>query len=247
MKKDPRQQAIAAFARDMAKRQGFGYQTKLAEALGMPRDSLSRVLRGGPGDLSEDARHKLAHHFNVEYEDAIAYGQALLRGETPPEPPARRLSSRDMEERGFIAVPFSSETRLSAGRGGFTVPGADSPSASPIVVHGPSLGLRSALGLHAFRVGGDSMEPVLAQNGIVLVDFRDTDIERLARPAIYMLAYDQDDPSNPDASVKWLSWTVRPYLAIESENRAVYPPVHRAFSQVQIVGRVIWSWRSHAK
>jgi phage repressor protein C with HTH and peptisase S24 domain len=56
-----------------------------------------------------------------------------------------------------------------------------------------------------------------------------------------MLCYDFDTNV---CSVKYVSWAVkREYLAIESANRELYPPVYIAPTKVHIVGRVIWAWR----
>ena len=74
---------------------------------------------------------------------------------------ANFLSSGDMAARGFFTVPFSSRMKLAAGGGG-TIPVSEEADESSIVVHGPSIKRHSAKNLQAFRLGRDSMEPLIA-------------------------------------------------------------------------------------
>lgn len=72
-------------------------------------------------------------------------------------------------------MPFSDHMKLAAGGGG-TILIDEDVDESKIVVHGSSLGLKSNKGLQAFRVGGDSMEPLIAEGGIVLADLKQNNI-----------------------------------------------------------------------
>jgi phage repressor protein C with HTH and peptisase S24 domain len=144
-----------------------------------------------------------------------------------------------MAEQGFLRVPFSDDLRLAAGGGGavpFTYEAAD----SPVVVHGPSLGRRSARNLQAFRLGGDSMEPVLASGGIVLADLGHNELDRLREGSIYVLCWDLYDG---ECAAKYLRWAEKGrWLSIESENKR-YAPVVKAVDEVKLIGRIIWAWR----
>ena len=149
------------------------------------------------------------------------------------------MSAEEMEERGFIAVPFSDNMKLAAGAGG-TIAVTDDEESSPVIVHGPSLGRRNAKGLQAFRVGGDSMEPLIAQNGIVMADIRQNNIMQIKDGGIYVLCWDREDG---ECAVKRLRWAEKgQWLSIESID-PYYAPVIRRPADVILIGPVIWAWR----
>jgi len=168
----------------------------------------------------------------------VGYRQALTPYLKAPEGPAP-LDERAMSEQGFLQVPFSDDLRLAAGGGG-AVPLTYEAADSPVVVHGPSLGRRSARQLQAFRLGGDSMEPVLASGGIVIADLSHNDLERLREGSIYVLCWDLYDG---ECAAKYLRWAEKGrWLSIESENKA-YAPVVKAAEEVKLIGKIIWAWR----
>jgi phage repressor protein C with HTH and peptisase S24 domain len=120
------------------------------------------------------------------------------------------------------------------------VPFTRSAADSHIVVHGPSLNRRSAKNLQAFRVGGSSMEPLIADGGIVLADTGHTDLKRIKDGRIYVLCWDLSDG---ECAVKYLRWADQGrILSIESENPLVKPMFKRA-DEVALIGKVIWAWR----
>jgi len=131
--------------------------------------------------------------------------------------------------------------RLAAGGGG-TIPITEDSDISNIIVHGPSLGRRNAKGLQAFRVGGDSMEPLIAEDGIVMADTAKNDIRHIKEGGIYVLCWDLSDG---ECAVKRLRWAEKPrLLSIESVD-PFYPPVFKEVKDIILIGQVIWSWRSH--
>ena len=168
----------------------------------------------------------------------LGYREALTPYLKTPDSPAP-LDDQTMIEQGFLKVPFSDDLRLAAGGGGavpFTYEAAD----SPIVVHGPSLGRRSASRLQAFRLGGDSMEPVLANRGIVIADLTHNDLNSLREGSIYVLCWDLYDG---ECAAKYLRWAEKGrWLSIESENKR-YAPVVKSVEEVKLIGKIIWAWR----
>ena len=111
---------------------------------------------------------------------------------------------------------------------------------SPVVVHGPSLGRRSAHQLQAFRLGGDSMDPVLVSGGIVIADLAQNELGRLREGAVYVLCWDLFDG---ECAAKYLRWAEKGrWLSIESENKR-YPPVVKPVEEVKLIGKIIWAWR----
>ena len=160
-------------------------------------------------------------------------------GQAAPTADSAYMSAAEMEERGFIAVPFSASMKLAAGSGG-AIPVTDDEDSSPVIVHGPTLGRKNAKGLQAFRVGGDSMEPLIAQNGLVMADLRQNDLRHLKEGGIYVLCWDREDG---ECAVKRLRWVEKGrWLSIESID-PYYLPVIKRPEDVLLIGQVIWAWR----
>jgi phage repressor protein C with HTH and peptisase S24 domain len=170
-------------------------------------------------------------------------GRNLIKGRKirSAEEDWRGLTGDELRERGFITVPFSDNMKLSAGSGGTIVDVTDDADASTVIVHGPSLRRTSSRNLQAFRVGGDSMEPIIAQNGIIIADLSENDPGRLKEGKIYVLCYDLLDG---ECSVKYLHWAERNrLLAISSPDESRHRPVYKRLDEVVLIGRAIWAWR----
>jgi phage repressor protein C with HTH and peptisase S24 domain len=217
-----------------------GTSTKLSSILGIKRDQIYHKIHDRRA-FSENERRRIAAYFNIDYESFLATGRALLTNRPAPTPGFPEINHEELENRGFIAVPFSDHMKLAAGRGGYYVPFTEEALTSPVIIHGPSLGKRSPRNLQAFWVDGDSMEPLIAKGGIVLVDLKDNKIEKLKNRSVYVLCYDLEEGI---CAVKYLSWAVKnEILAIESHDHDGYPNIYRPVEEVYILGRVIWAWR----
>ena len=220
-----------------------GAQARLARSASVHPPHLNRIIKGGSG--ADEVYRKIASALGYparKYEDFLDIGRAILEGKEPPEPEPHLLTTDEMADRSFIAIPFSQEMKLAAGGGG-TIPITEDEDSSPVIVHGPSLGLRNAKYLQAFRVGGDSMEPLIAKNGIVLADLSQNNIINLHEGKVYVLCWDRDEG---ECAVKRLRWADKDkgLLLIESEDR-FYPPVVKGTRDIVLIGKVIWSWREH--
>ncbi|MCL2029425.1 MAG: LexA family transcriptional regulator [Deltaproteobacteria bacterium] len=168
----------------------------------------------------------------------LDYRQALTPYLKASDGPVR-LEDQAMTHEGFLRVPFSDDMRLAAGGGG-AVPYSYEAADSPVVVHGPSLGRRNARQLQAFRLGGDSMEPLLSNGGIVIADLSHNELSRLREGSIYVLCWDLYDG---ECAAKRLRWVEKGrWLSIESENTR-YPPVVKDIDEVKLIGKIIWAWR----
>jgi transcriptional regulator with XRE-family HTH domain len=144
---------------------------------------------------SEDARRAIVKTLGHDYDGFLRSGQAILDGRDPVEAELeewRGLTGDVLRERGFITVPFSDNMKLAAGGGG-TIPITEDSESSPVVVYGPALGRSSPRHLQAFRVGGDSMEPLIAEGGLVVADTSENDIRKLKDGKIYVLCWDLAD------------------------------------------------------
>ncbi|MDR2368885.1 MAG: hypothetical protein LBF58_12420, partial [Deltaproteobacteria bacterium] len=147
-------------------------QTIFSNKLQISVGYLNHLLKGR-NKGSDAVRRKIATNLGFPgsgYEQFLDVGRAILAGRDPDaiEEDWVGLTGDDLRERGFITVPFSDNMKLAAGSGG-TIPITDEVEKSKVIIHGPSLGRRSSRNLQAFRVGGDSMCPILDEGGIVLV------------------------------------------------------------------------------
>ena len=221
-----------------------GAQKELASKTKIDPSYLNRILKGKtPG--SDSTRRKIATALGYpghKYEDFLEIGRAIQEGREPIESPPHTMTDEEMEQRWFISVPYSSKMELAAGAGGSVIPVEEDEFTSKIVVHGPSLGHRTAKNLQAFRVGGDSMEPLIAKNGIILADISHNDARKVKDGKIYVVCYDL---AEGEGAVKTLRWAKKgEWLSIESANN-FYPPVVKRVDEVAVIGKVIWSWREH--
>jgi hypothetical protein len=101
------------------------------------------------------------------------------------------MTAEELQGHEFITVPFSDNMKLAAGGGG-EIPFTWDEKNTKIVVHGPSLDRSSSAFLQAFRVGGDSMEPVIGEKGIVIVDKSENDPLKIKPGKIYVLCWELD-------------------------------------------------------
>ena len=228
-------------------RKGYSQQ-QAAIKLGVTATTINRILKGSRG-ASDELITKMINNsgenlriFQEEYsptEAEITIESNRDKLKLVDKDSDYRLSSDEMAERGFIAIPFSQEMRLAAGGGG-TIPVTDDEDSSPIIVHGPSLGRRNAKNLQAFRVGGDSMEPLIAKGGIILADLSQNNIMNIHDSKVYVLCWDRDDG---ECAVKYLRWFEKgKILSIESEN-LFYKPVLKKVEDIVLIGKAIWAWR----
>ena len=220
-----------------------GAQKELAVKSGIDPSYLNRILnKKTPG--SDNTRRKIATALGYpgpRYEDFLNIGRAILAGKEPPEPEPRYLDPHDIKERNLISVPFTENMKLAAGTGG-EIPYDMDEDSSPVVVHAAALGRRNNHLLQAFRVGGNSMEPSIAEGGIVVVDKADSLFDHIHEGKIYALCWDLFDG---ECAIKRLYWADKgKRLALESENKD-YPLKFMDVDDIQLIGRVIWSWREH--
>jgi transcriptional regulator with XRE-family HTH domain len=221
-------------------------QTAFAAKVGISVQHVSNLLKGRKtcGDKTKRKIALVLGFPESSYEQFLDAGRAILAGRDPDAIVEDwvGLTGDDLRERGFITVPFSDNMKLAAGSGG-TIPITDEVEKSKVIIHGPSLGRRSSRNLQAFRVGGDSMFPILDEGGIVLVDLSDNDPVRIKDGKIYVLCWDLDDG---ECAVKYLRRADNgKSVVIWSRNGDLYPPIVKPIRDIQLIGRVIFSWREH--
>ena len=112
---------------------------------------------------------------------------------------------------------------------------------SPVVVYGPALKGHAPDNLQAFRVGGDSMEPLIADGGIVLADIRYNEPKHLTRKKqVFVVCLNREDE---ECSVKYLNWGVKDESVLVQSANDFYEAEVRRVEDIIIIGRVIWAWR----
>jgi hypothetical protein len=224
----------------------YGFKSKVSREAGISPGHLGDLLAGrtyGP----EERRRAIAAalgYLGESYEDFLQIGRNIKAGRPPDAGNPALPSQEELAAQGFLKVDFSDNMKLAAGGGG-RIPVTEPAENSKVVVHRASLG-RGAYRQHqlqAFRVGGDSMEPVIAKGGIVLADLTANDLRAIKEGGIYVLCWDLYDG---ECAVKYLRWAKKDeILSIESENGRDNPPVFREVEEVKLIGRVVWSWREH--
>ena len=80
-------------------------------------------------------------------------------------------------------------------------------------------------------VKGDSMEPTLKDDDIVMVD---TSKQNLGFDGLFVLNFDGA------THVKRISRSKPEHIVVISDNKANYPPVEYRGADVQVIGKVIW-------
>ena len=224
-----------------------GDQSRLARESGVSLRNINNILKDRTGG-SDSVKRKLAAALGYpgrKFEDFLEIGRAIIENRPIPDLAPHTLTDSELADRGFLTVPFSTTMKLAAGNGGTTLNYIDvdeDADSSTIIIHGPTLGVHNANHLQAFRVDGDSMEPLIAQGGIVLVDKTITRLDdtRFREGGIYMLCWEDDGV----CAVKRLRWAeLGKLVAIESANPNT-PTIFKKTKEIhQLIGRIIWAWR----
>jgi len=223
-------------------------ERQFALAIGITPDFLNKV-RNRKRTCSDETKRQVADvlgYSGSRFEAFLQIGRDKLAGREPGIGDPTLPSDEELAAQGFMKVDFSDNMKLAAGSGGRVhIPVTEPAENSKVVIHRASLGRGTyhAHQLQAFRVGGDSMEPLIAEGGIVLADLTQNELRSIKEGNIYVLCWDLLDG---ECAVKYLRWAKKnQFLSIESENAKAFPPVFRDVEDVKLIGRVIWSWREH--
>jgi phage repressor protein C with HTH and peptisase S24 domain len=186
----------------------------LSTMIGRNSSYLQQFIRkGSPRKLEEDDRRKLAQFFAVSESELGA-----AEGNSPRAPSVRS---------DWVEVP---RLPLGAAAGPGALAGSeaafDSFRFSRTWLR--EQGLANAE-LHAIRVQGDSMEPLLHDGDEILVDRA----QRTLRDGIHVVRVG-------DALLVKRLATAGPGRATLLSQNYAYPPVEVALDELEIVGRVVW-------
>ena len=245
---------IAAYKAVMPAGRRTGRQAELAAQTGISQSRISNMIAGRRIG-TEVQRRVIAAALGYPgraYEDFLDIGRQILaeaaataqpaptqiRPILVPAPLRLRPLSPDKLKADYFQIPFRDDLCLAAGAGA-APEGFYQVENSPVVIHKSALRRCRAAALKAFRVGGNSMEPTIRQNGIVVVDMSPRYGKTIKDEGIYMLHFDDE------YAVKRLRWAkAGKMLAIVSDNQD-FDIVYREVGEIDLLGRVIWSWGEH--
>lgn len=201
---------------------GFESARQAAEAMGIPPSTYAAHENGTRG-LGIDEVEAYARRFRVSRE-WLAFGKgdaaAPLRVENHEKPPS---------DRPLIPV---FDVRASAGEGALV----DYEDVTYSLAFPPSYLKRitstDPRNLTIISVKGDSMEPTLSDDDIVMLDMSKTSLgyEGLFVIRIYDVLH-----------VKRLSHSRPGRVLVISDNRDKYPPREHALEDIEVVGKVLWT------
>lgn len=240
--------------RGAQKQLAISYQ-ELIESESDLQPYFSDLIKGKKPAATKDTQEKIAKAAGYKYEDFLNLApRRRSQKQRPQRSPEQNLvvevingfEKLHLEERAdhYRGVPLYESGKLAAFSGGYTFNENEIPEAT-VVVYRPELHGRVSHDLRALRVGGNSMEPIIPEGSIVIVDLNDREcIDK----KFYVVRDPRDpDPSNPVSMVKRVRKVEQEKFqgfALVSENRDHLPIVTDAEWNSLVIGRVVWMWRS---
>lgn len=209
----------------------FAYRAKIGKST--VTELLQRKIGRKP-----NLQEKVARAFGYELIDFLDAGRRILSGE-PEKPPAEPLAACGIAApEAYCTVPLYESGRLAAGASGLAFDPYERPSRD-LVVYAPELNHRARHRLRAVRVGGVSMEPLIPQGSVVVVDMDDREY---ADGRLYCVAAEEAGVELV-AAVKRVR-RMNSAFVLYSENRDFMPEIVALDWADLCVGRVVWLWRS---
>ena len=218
-------------------------------------NGLAEMLKGSQGYISnvlnnrrcgdEQWRRNVAQKIGLPYEYMIGIEGKPTTPDAPDPIIITATSDRDKAHltehaANYRSVPLYTSGRLAAWSNGSAFDQYEAPT-SDVLVYTPELGHRAKHNLTAARVGGDSMEPLVPMNSIIIVDMDD---KEFVDNKVFAVAIDE-------GGVKTLAVKrVRKFekakgFVLWSENQEYQPVLVVESDWLRLcVGRVVWMWRS---
>ncbi|MBM2293809.1 helix-turn-helix transcriptional regulator [Sulfitobacter pseudonitzschiae] len=197
-----------------------GEQARLAEAMGIDNDKMSRILKGKRRVQPEEIP-KVLKYFNVDTELDNAQ-KSMTQVDSPTADANQSL------------IPVY-DVAASAGHGMIPEYEAQTHSLAFPPDYLRKLTSSNPQNLAIFSVKGDSMEPTLLDDDVVMLD---TSKVSLSFDGLFVLRFD-------DAlHVKRVGRSSKKgHVTILSDNASIYPPLEILARDVQPVGKVLWYGR----
>lgn len=218
-------------------------QSVLADSLGIKRPHMNSYLKGRRG-FSENKREEIANFFGKTYLEVLDLGRGIFQKEPRPLIVQTRTGKEQDLLQGnaanFRGVPLLESGRLAAWSNGFVFDVYEKAE-SEMIVYLPELGHHANHNLVAARVGGDSMEPIIPENSIVIVDLDDREF---ADNKTFVLNINEGGVDT--AAIKRVRKAEESKgFVLLSENPKDMPRIVVESDWLRLcIGRVIWMWRS---
>ena len=225
-----------------------GDQKTFADKIGITVPYLSELFHKKKM-ASPEVQGKICNAVQIKFETFIKIGRALIEtGKIPLisesfESPliVNVISQEDKDllndlRTEYHGIPLYESGRLSAGINGIEFDPYETP-ASMVVIYRPELqGCKNHV-LKALRVGGDSMEPTIAQGSIVVVELSD---KKEANNKIFVVNVPEGGVDV--AAVKRIKrW--KEGFALISDKPGISVELSDLDWNRLCVGRVVWMWR----
>ena len=205
---------FAAAVKSIIKDAERGTKAQLARDAEISFTQLSDMLTGRRQG-SEEQRRAVAKALSWEYEDLLKFGQNILNGK--PD-----LASEFESKEDFFRIPL-------------LVPGAKVDSQNTVVVHGPTIGRKSGHKLIAIHAPDDSMEPLIAKGGLVVVDSSLSDLKALVDNTVYVI----EEIESNKTQIRQIEKIRKDLLALKPLNDH-YPAAYLNHTGITLIGIVIW-------
>ena len=221
-----------------------GAAARLAESLKVPQGSISNMAAcRRPG--TESQRRAIAKKIGLSYEYMIGMDDSIEPTKQNQSITVKIHTIKDkaiLEETApnYRSVPLYESGRLAAWSNGAAFDKYEEAT-SRVIVYLPELKHHANHNLIAARVGGDSMEPLIPEGSIVIIDLDDREF---ADNKIFAITQTEGDVDV--AAVK----RVRKFeeakgFILLSENQNWSPRLVIESDWLRLcMGRVIWMWRS---
>lgn len=206
---------------------GFEKASDAAQAFGWAYSTYAGHENGSRGIKAQTAR-EYARRFKVSPE-WLLFGAGGL--ETPM--PARVENGDPVPDQTTLVPVY--DVTASAGHGAVVEAEEQVHSLAFPPFYLRKIAGRTANGLAVIAVKGDSMEPTLPDDSIVLVD---TTKKNLGYDGLFVLLIDEV------LHVKRIGRGTRPgHVMIISDNKDLHPAFERAIEDVEAIGKVLWYGR----
>jgi hypothetical protein len=206
---------------------GWGSVGRFADLIGVSAGQVSNILAAEPRRCGDEIwRREVARRIGVPYE--------ILIGKEPrPQSAVPKTSPGERRK-----IPIYETWRLSAGVNGVSFDPYEEAD-KHLLMPATELGSRAQHDLRAVRVGGASMEPLIPQGAVVIIDMNDKEFHD---GRIYAVAVEEGGVEMV-AAVKRVRKMDGAFVLL-SENRECLPQVVKVDWPDLCVGRVIRLWRS---
>ena len=246
---------LARYIEDRKPFEKKGYISRLAKKIGVTQGQLSNVIAGRKFS-DESWRRSVADKLRLDYDVMIGVSliendqQSLQKPKSnlPPQHPTDynliiHVNSQTDKDRlngiseSYRGIPLYESGKLAAGVNGLEFDPYEEP-ASMVIVYKPELQGCSMHNLAALKVGGDSMEPTITKESIVVVDLSD---KALIEGKVFVV--NTPESSLDMASIKRVRKWEKGFVLLSDNPK--YPPDLSPLDWNRLcVGRVVWMWRN---